>query len=177
MRYRKQAKHLIISIASPISTCAVSKLKCLNNLHFHKMRTCAKLRKLALLIKTDMLAFSSVFLNKFNLVRLILFFHKFNSLVGRKFKFFNRIIFLNNSLHFFFYFIKVILSEMSIYVKIVIKSVFNRRTDSKLGIWINPFNCLSHNVRCGMVKCLFPSSSSNVRTSKEQSLSITVLKS
>ena len=96
-----------------------------------------------------------MFLNKFNFVWLALFFHQLKCFIGRKFKSFNRIIFLNNNFHFLFYFIKVILCEMSINIKIIIKTVFNSRADSKFCVWIKPFNSLCHYMRCSVVKRLF----------------------
>ena len=96
------AKHLVFLIASPICARALSQLKRFNDFHIHKVRSCAKLRKLALLIKADVFAFCGVLLDEFNFIRLVLLLHKFNCLINRKFKSCNFRIFFDNLLHLCF---------------------------------------------------------------------------
>ena len=147
------AKHLVFLIASPICTRALSQLKRFNDFHIHKVRSCAKLRKLALLIKADVFAFCGVFLDEFNFIRLVLLLHKFNCLINRKFKSCNFRIFFDNLLHLCFNLEQILGRKRFFHIKIIIKSVVNSGADSEFCIGIKPFNSLSHNMRSSMVKC------------------------
>ena len=130
------AKLMVVSVASPVCACAVCKFNSLNRCNAHKVRTCAKVCKIALLIKADVLAVIGMFLSKFNLVRLVHLFKHFYRLVGSKLKTLNLNTRLNDFLHLCLDFLKVFGCKRLFNFKIIVKTVVNGRADSALGTWI-----------------------------------------
>ena len=63
-------KHFVLLTASPVSACEAGQLECLDRLCAHKVRTCTKVNKLALLIKADLCVLRQI-LDQLYLVRLV----------------------------------------------------------------------------------------------------------
>ena len=78
------AKLLALGIASPVCACAVCKLECLYGCGGHKVRACAEVCKIALLVEADVLSLVAVLSAKLNLVYLALCFKLCDSFVGCK---------------------------------------------------------------------------------------------
>ena len=131
------SKHFVLFVTSPVSTWRtsfVSNLKCLNWLSAHKVRTCTKVSKVTLLVERNNSIFRKVF-NKLYLVRFVLFFHKLDSFFSRKFISFNRKIFFNNLLHFFFDVSKFFICKR-LSVKIIVETFISCWSNSELSFWI-----------------------------------------
>ena len=139
-------KLLALCIASPVSTCTSSKLERLNYCNIHKVRTSTKVSKFALLVEADSLALVSVLLAKLNLVRLAHLFQHSNCLVNRQAELFKVNTFLDNLLHLSLDSCKVVSCESLFCIKIIVETIVNSRTDSKLCVWVKTLNSLCKNV-------------------------------
>ena len=111
------------------------------------MRTCAKICKVALLVKADGLALRQV-VNQLDLVRLV--FYKLQSLVSRQFKALKGNFLLADFAHFSLKLLKYLGSENRFAVNIVVEAVVNGRTYGKLCVGIKALYRLRENMRCGV---------------------------
>ena len=142
-------KHLIILVALPISTRALSKLERFYRSGSKKMRSRTKVCVFALLIEADNGIIGKLF-DKLYLIRLILLLHKLNCFFSGKLESFYFKIFLYYLLHFALDIFEVLGSESSITIKIIIESALYCGPDSKLCLRIKAFYCLRENMRGGM---------------------------
>ena len=119
------------------------------------MRTCAEVCEIVLLIECYVFTFVGVLLCKLYLVGLVHFLKLFNGIFGRKLKAFKLNTRLNNLLHFSLDFFKVIGRKRLFYVKVVVKSVVNCRSDCALCIRIKSFYSLCKHVGSCVPESLF----------------------
>ena len=110
------------------------------------MRTCAKVGEFALLIEGNLLALGKLF-NKLNLIRLILFGHKLDSLVAGKGETLDKEIFLNDLLHFRLDVCEYFRGEGDVAVDIIVKARFDCGADGQLCCGMEALYRLRENVR------------------------------
>ena len=113
------------------------------------MGTCAKVNKLALAVEADNSVFGKL-LDELNLVGLVLFCHKCDSLCAGELKTLDAQVFAHDLLHFGFDILEDILGEGDLAVEVIVVAVVYCRTDGKLGLGVESLNSLSEDVGCGM---------------------------
>ena len=116
-------EHLVLLASAPVSTRCRSQLERFDSARIGNMRTCAKLRKLALLIEADVLALVGVLLNKLNLIDFALILIIFDSLVRSHLKSFKRKLLLDDFLHLGFNLFKILGKERLFNVKVIVEAV------------------------------------------------------
>ena len=136
-------------VAFPVRAGQRRQLERLDFSRRRKVRTRAKVNVVALFVKTDFFAFGQFF-DKLDFVNLALIFHKFKRVLSRKNKAGYGQVCLDNLVHFRLDFVKVVLSDGRFEIEVVIKTVFDGRTDCKFYRGINVFYRLCENVRRGM---------------------------
>ena len=85
-------------------------------------------------------------LAELNLVRLAHLFQHSDSLVNRQTELFKVDTFLNNLLHLSLNSCKVVSCESLFCIKVIVETVVDSRTDSKLCAWVKALNSLSKNM-------------------------------
>ncbi len=138
-------QHLLIRIASPVSSRYAHELKCLDLACGLHMRSRAQIYEVSLLVKGDHRILRKI-LYQFYFIWLACLFHIFDSFCSWKFKSFQRIIGLNYLLHFFLNLHKVFFSEFMFRVEVIIKSVLDSRAYGQLCVGPKAFNRLRHNM-------------------------------
>ena len=148
-------EHLVLFASTPVCARCRGQLERLDPACIGNVRACAKLGELALLVEADVFALVGVLLDKLNLVDFALVLIVFYRFVGSHFKFIKRKLFLDNLLHLRLNLFKIFGEERLLNVKIIIEAVCNRGAYRKLSFGIKSFDCLSHNMRCGVTEGLF----------------------
>ena len=148
-------QHLVLLRTSPVCTGAGQQLERLDRTGSHQVRTGAQIGEIALLIEGDRLTVSGVFLAQFHLVRLIHLFQLCHSLFRRQIELFQLFVCLDDLLHLSLDLGQFLLAERMLYVKIIIETGVDRRTDCQLCLRIQMLDCLRQHVRCGVPECLF----------------------
>ena len=142
-------EHLVGLIALPIRARALRELDGANGSRGEKVRACAEVGELALTVEADHCIVGKL-LDKLNLIRLILFGHKGDSLGARKLKTLDLKVFAHDLLHLVFDILKNILRKGDVAVKIVIVAVVDGRSNGELGFGIKALYCLRENVGCSV---------------------------
>ena len=109
------------------------------------MRAGAQIDKVALLIERDYGVLRQI-VDQLDFVRLAFFFHVFNGFCSRKLESFQRIVGLRDLFHFFLDLVEVLFAEFVIGIEVVIKSVFDGRSDGQLCVRPEVFDGLRHYV-------------------------------
>ena len=131
-------KHFILFVAAPVRARKRSKFKRLDKPCVRKVRSAAKVGKIALLIERNNRAFGQI-MNELHLVRFFIFFHELDGVLAGKFKPFKRQVGFDYFRHFLFYFGKVVNSDGRFKIYIVIKTVFDSRAYCERASRINGF--------------------------------------
>ena len=113
------------------------------------MRPCAEICEIALLIERNNSVIGKI-TNQLHLIGLVLLFHEFNRFFPGQFKAFQRNILLCNLFHFLFQSGQILIGKTVLQIKIIIKSVINRRADGQLSFGKQMFYRLCQNVRSRM---------------------------
>ncbi len=138
-------QHLVLLVASPVCTGNFHKLHSLDILRGHKVRPCTQVRKITLLVETDNGIFRKV-LNQFYLIGFPGVFHHLDGIGSRKLEPLKLQVLFCDLLHLGFYSRKILFSNGTLAVYIVIESVINGRAYGKLYIRPQSLYCLRHNV-------------------------------
>ena len=126
-------EHLALHIASPVGPCYALQLHSLDLSGASHMRSCTEIYKISLLIERNDFVLRQVF-NQLHLVILVLVSHELDGFLPRQLEAFQRIVGLDHLLHFLLDLQKVLIVELMLHIKVIIKSVIDRRSDSQLGI-------------------------------------------
>ena len=94
----------------------------------------------------NLFTLAGMLFDEFNLVGLVSFFHKLNSLLGLKLKAFKRKCLFNDFFHFCGDCVEVVGCESFFNIKVVIKSAVNSRANGQFRLREQPFNSLRKNV-------------------------------
>ena len=109
------------------------------------MRSGTEIYKISLLIERNDFVLRQVF-DQLHLVILVLVSHELDSFFPRQLEAFQRIVGLDHLLHFLLDLQKILIVEFVLHIKVIIKSVIDRRSDSQLGIRPQFLHGLSQNV-------------------------------
>ena len=115
------------------------------------MRTGAEVDKIALAVEGNILAFGNA-VDQQQLIGLVPLFHQLLGFLAGKREAFHLQVFLDDLRHFGFDLFEGFRSEGDLAVKIVVKAVFDGRTDGQLGIGVQSLDRLGQNVRRGMAE-------------------------
>ena len=147
-------KHLILFAAPPIGAGAAHELNRFNGTGRHQMRAGAKIGKIALTVKNNVLAFTGVLLDQFQLIRLIC--HQAAGFINSQLKAYQRQILFHDLCHLGFQLFQILGSKGRLYIKIVVKAVLNGRTDGELSLREQMLYCLRQDMAGGVVECPLP---------------------
>ena len=144
----------LIGIATPVCHRGRDQLVGLDILRAHQMRAGTQIHEAALVIERNLRVLRQI-LDQFHLVRLSLFFHKFDCFRSGQGKPLDPVAFLDDLLHLRFQLIQILPGKRS-RIKVIVKSVLDGRPDRHLGLREKPFYRLRQNMRCGMPKHFKP---------------------
>ena len=147
-------KHLTVGVTSPVCACSGGELVRLDGARREKVRTCAQVNKITLLVEGDRRIFGKV-VYKLNLVGLILLFHKLKSLVAGKCELLQLLVLLNYLLHLTLDLGKICRCKLYLRVDVIVEAVVNGGTDGKLCLGIKSLYCLCKHVAGCMPEHLF----------------------
>ena len=141
-------QHLVMLIASPVSTGARGELECLDGLGAHQVRSSTKLDEIALLVEGDGLILRQV-LDHLDLIRLLPALHQRDSLFSGESVVFQFVPLLDDLLHFLLDLVQV-LSVQWTQIEIVVETVLDGRSDGQLGLWEQVLHRLRQHVGAGV---------------------------
>ena len=144
-------QHLIVLIASPVSTGRRCQLKCFDRLCAHQMWSGTELNEISLLIETELVGIRMLF-DHLNLIRLISLCHQLDRLILGQCVTLQTVALLDDLLHLFLDGIQCI-SVKTWQIKIIIISVVDRRSDGQLCIRIQILYCLCQYMRTCVAVC------------------------
>ena len=142
-------KHFVVLVTSPVCACKTCQLESLDHTGKRQMRTRAQIDEITLLIERYLFAFGQI-VDKLHLVIFAVSRHKLNSFVFGQNESGDRIICLDNILHFLLYLSKLFGRDRSFEIKIVIESVGNSGSYSKFYRRENILDSLREYMRAGM---------------------------
>ena len=142
-------EHFIVFVPSPIGARDIDELERLDFSGGRKVRTAAKVGKIALFIEGNRFSFGQIF-DKFHLIFFVVTLHEFERFFPRKNKTFDGKIALDDLLHLRFDFCEVFLCNGRDEIDVVIESVLDDGTYRELAGGINGFERLCQNVRTSM---------------------------
>ena len=115
-------KHLILTVAFPVSSGTLEKLERFNSTRRKKMRSCTQIDKFSHFVERDIFSLRHAS-DKHYLIGLSFLFHQLYCLVPRKYKTLHLCVFFNDLLHLFFDLFYNVGSERYLRVDIIIKTV------------------------------------------------------
>ena len=146
-------QHLIFFTAAPVGTGKACQFERLDRLHIHQMRAGAEIDKFSLLIKADLRIFRQI-PDQFHLIRFFPLFHISDRLIAGKRKPGKGMSFLDDLFHLRFDLVQIFRRKSAFTVDIIIKSVFDRRSDCQFGFRIKALDRLRHHMRSRMaIRC------------------------
>ena len=149
-------QHLVFLISSPVSACQAGKLECFYRFGIHQMRSCTEIYKLTLAVKAQLCILRKI-LDQLYLVGFFFFLHEPDSLFTGHGEALQTKSFFNNFLHLCFDLLQILSRKRSFSVYIIVKPILDRRPDGQFCLRIETFDCLCHDMRCGMTECCLSS--------------------
>ena len=162
-------QHLVLLAAAPICACQAQKLHRLDILRRHQMRTGTEIYEFSLLIEADLLTLRQIF-NQLYLIWFVAFLKICDRLFPGLRKSLDRQILFHDLLHLCLDLLQIFRYKRSLPVQIIIETVVDRRSDSKLGIRVQTLNRLRHDMRRSM-----PERSLSILGIKRQQFQLTIL--
>ena len=144
-------KHLVLFAASPVSSCQTGKLDGLHVFGIVQMRARAQIHELSLAVKADHRVLRQI-LDQLHLIVLVSLLHEGDRLIAGKRKALQRQTLLHDFLHFLFNGGKILAGNWLLKLEIIVKPVFNGRSDRQLRIRIQALYRLSQNMRSRMTE-------------------------
>ena len=145
-------QHLIVLVASPVSACQAHDLESLAYVFGTlKVRSCAQIHELTLLVKADFRILWKV-LDQLYLVGLALLLHKCDSLLAGLGEAHDLQVLLDDLLHLGLDLLKVVGGQRSLKIHIVVEAVGHGRSDGQLYGRVQTLYSLCHHVACGVTQ-------------------------
>ena len=147
------AQHPVVGVAAPIGAGALGQLDGLDGAGIHQVGAGAQVGEIALAEEAQLLPFSSVLLDQFDLVGVIL--HQLFGLVARELKPLQCFPFLDDLLHFGFDLLQVFCHKGLLHVDVIIEAVVHRGADGQFSLGIQVLHRLGQHMGAGVPECLF----------------------
>ena len=146
-------KHLVVLVALVVCAGALSELECLDSAGGVKMRACAEVYILALLIEGENCVITEV-VDSLYLVGLVELGHELECFSLGKGELLYEKIFLDDLLHLSFDILEDFGSEGNLGIEVLEVACIGSRADGLLGVGIKSLYRLSHDVSCGVTEYL-----------------------